>query len=250
MSKKVSLFLVFGLALSFSTLLVYSVEAQHTADGQGFPIAGPLNFVSPSNSTYGSGSVFLNVTSKYLLAPDQASFTYSLDGAEKAALPIEATFFPIEVVRTYANGTTEKGISIFSYYILLGSTWLPGLSDGSHTITVFAEYYANGRVGYDSCAVCFTIAGNSSSSGAVEDNAQNSRSVDEGAHAVVNEEIPSGAPFSESALEHESKDSAEASQGIIQGVAFSVGFAFVFAAAVVVCMKKRKYSNGTCEFPV
>ncbi len=238
MSKNVTVFLLFGLALVCTTNGIYSVGAQHTQDGQGFPLAGPLNISSPSNSTYSSRMLFLNVTSKFLLTPNFASFSYSLDGAENVTLPIEGTLFPIEVTRTYANGTTEKGISIFSYYILSGRACLPKLSDGSHSITVFAEYHANDRVGFDACTVYFTVVENSSSVTAFGDNFQNA--VYDNRSAGVDEDIPSSTSSAQSSLEPETTNLVEPPLGAIQIVAVSVVLAFGIAIVSVVCLKKRK----------
>ncbi len=238
MSKNKTVFLLFAFALVCSTAGIYSVEAQHTQDGQGFPLAGPLNISSPSNSTYSPGMLFLNVTSKFLLTPNFASFSYSLDGAENVTLPIEGTLFPIEVTRTYANGTTEKGISIFSYYILTGYADLPRLSDGSYSITVFAEYHANDRIGFDACTVCFTVGENSSSVTAFGDNSQNA--VYDNRSTGVDEDIPSSTSSAHSSLEPETTDLVEPPLGAIKIVAVSVVLTFGIAIVSVVCLKKRK----------
>ncbi len=238
MGKNITVFLLFGLILVCTTNGIYSVEAQHTQDGQGFPLAGPLNISSPSNSTYSSRMLFLKVTSKFLLTPNFASFSYSLDGAENVTLPVEGTLFPIEVIRTYANGTTEKGISIFSYHILTGYADLTRLSDGSHNITVFAEYHANDWIGFDDSTVCFTVAENSSSPTAITDNFQNS--VYDNGSAVVNENFPSSAPSAQSSLESETTDLVEPPLGAIKIVVVSVVLTFGIAIVSVVCLKKRK----------
>jgi hypothetical protein len=124
-------------ALSSLMVGVRAVEAQ--LDGQGFPPASPITILSPSNTTYNSSLLTLNVTIKFLLKPNLAAFSYSIDGGNNATSPIEATFVPIETLRTCANGTTETGISVFSYYILNGVVALPELSEEAHVIAVFAE---------------------------------------------------------------------------------------------------------------
>lgn len=139
------------------TIGVQTVEAQYTADGQGFPLASPISILSPSNTTYSSSSLTLMVTSKFLLDSKYATLSYSVDGKENASMPVSATFFPIETLITYANGTTKKGISIFSYYIITGHIALPELPEGSHNITVYARYQANNIVGLDSSTVYFTV---------------------------------------------------------------------------------------------
>mgnify|MGYP005847732347 CR=1 FL=1 len=161
MKRVIALTVVFAVALFPAYLVsgVRVVEAQFTQDGRGFPLASPITILSPSNTTYNSSLLALNVTGKFLLEPNLVAFSYSIDGGNNATLPIEATFVPIEALRTYANGTTETGISVLSYYRLSGVVALPELSEGAHNITVFAEYQANNVIGLDACTVHFTIGG-------------------------------------------------------------------------------------------
>jgi hypothetical protein len=85
---------------------------------------------------------------------------YSVDGKDNVTIPVSATFVPIEITRTYENGTTENGISIFSYYVITGCVALPELPEGLHEITVYGEYEhvsgSNFNV-FDTSTVYFTI---------------------------------------------------------------------------------------------
>ena len=65
---------------------------------------------------------------------------YSGDGKDNATIPIKVTFAPIEATSTYPNGTTTTVTSIFSPYIINGCVALPELAEGSHSLTVYANY--------------------------------------------------------------------------------------------------------------
>ncbi len=158
MRKTISLLAVFVLGLLTSLLVgVQTVKAQYTPDGQGFPVVSPISILSPSNSTYSSNLLTLNITAKILLDPSNAKMVYSIDGKNNATLPIEATFVPIEAEIVYANGTTTTGTSIFSPYVITGCVALPELPEGPHNITVYAKYQFNNVIGLDNSTVYFTI---------------------------------------------------------------------------------------------
>ncbi len=140
---------------------VQIVKAQYTPDGQGFPLASPINITSPTNSTYNSLPL-LEITFRYALAVSKTSMTvvYSIDGKDNATLPVTATFVPIESTRTYANGTTAKAISIWSYYVITGYVNLPELPEGSHNIAVYGKYEYTGESVFtvlDNRTVHFTV---------------------------------------------------------------------------------------------
>jgi hypothetical protein len=159
--KKTIILLVIFLLVSSALFLsgIKNVGAQHTSDGQGFPLASPLTIASPSNSTYSSNSpIMLNVTTKILFSPNAVNITYSLDGANTTVLPFDATFVPIEATITYANGTITTGPSMFSPYIIVGSITLPQLPIGIHTLTIYAEYNIANIVAYDSKTVSFSVS--------------------------------------------------------------------------------------------
>jgi hypothetical protein len=163
MQRAIILCVVFVLGLLASSLVgVQTVKAQHTPDGKGFPLASPISITSPSNITYNSNFLALNITFRLMLNLDRTNITvvYSVDGKDNDTMSVEAAFVPIEAERTYANGTTEKVISIFSYYVITGCAALPELLKGAHSITVYGKYeYADGSLFtvLDNSTVYFTI---------------------------------------------------------------------------------------------
>ena len=149
-----SLFGVAALVLAGARVVL----AQYTSDGEPFPISSPLHIVSPSNCTYSSDSLTLDVVVKSLLDSKNINLSYSLDGKDNVTLPLSATKEPVEVTRTYANGTVDIVTSSpFVPYTVTGEAALEGLSEGTHNITVYAEYIANNVVGLDDSTVWFTI---------------------------------------------------------------------------------------------
>jgi len=163
MGKTIILLAVFVLGLLTSLLVgIQTVKAQYTPDGQGFPLVSPINITSPSNSTYGSKLLTLNLTTKTLFDPSKANIPMvcSIDGKNNATILIESTFVPIEAEITYANGTTTTGISIQSYYLITGWVTLPEMPEGSHSITVYGKYEFPGsyhNIGLDNMTVYFTV---------------------------------------------------------------------------------------------
>jgi len=149
--------------LAASLVEFQPVQAQYADDGRPFPLASPIEITSPSNSTYDSGLLMLEVSFKLMLDVEKTNITvlYSLDGKENTTVPVSATIFPVETTITYANGSTQTGISsIFSYYIVKASAALPELSEGFHSVSVFGRYEHVGGTFYnvhDSSSVCFTI---------------------------------------------------------------------------------------------
>lgn len=145
---------------------VQTVTAPYTSDGQYFPLASPISITSPSNSTYSSGLLTLNVTVKTFLNPNTSNVTlvYSIDGKTNTTIRTESTPVPIEVETTDANGTKTTGVSIQSYYLITGWATLPEMPEGSHSITVYGKYEFPGsyhNIGLDNSTVYFTISTNS-----------------------------------------------------------------------------------------
>jgi hypothetical protein len=163
MGKTIILLAVFVLGLLTSLLVgIQTVKAQYTADGQAFILVSPINIVSPSNSTYSSRLLVLNVTVKTLFNPNTSNVTlvYCSDGKTNTTIRTESTPVPIEAEITYANGTKTTGVSIQSYYLISGWATLPELPEGSHSITVYGKYALSGsyhNVGLDNRTVYFTV---------------------------------------------------------------------------------------------
>ena len=106
-----------------------STSTSSTIPGE---FAGPLgNFgiTSPSNSTYSTNQVTLSVTGQVIYGSNvELLMNYSLDGQETLPLPV--------VVQALTGNPFAVAFT--------GSVTLPNLSDGSHSITVFADLEANG----------------------------------------------------------------------------------------------------------
>ncbi len=145
-------FITFSVLAVLAAALLVGVQvvaAQHTADGNGFPLVSPLNITSPVDGATCSRLVTLNVTFKFLLSVDCANLTYSVDGGNETPIPLTAEPQDIMATITYSNGTTATAPAVFAPVTIVGSVALPELSTGAHTITVSATYHANNVVGLD-----------------------------------------------------------------------------------------------------
>jgi len=131
--------------------------AQFTEDGKPFIVASPINILSPSNITYNSSLLILNVTFKLLLGVNCVELCYSIDGKDNITITPTATRQLLEATITYKNGTTVKGNATFVPYIISGWAALPNLAEGSHKITVYTRYNANNIIGLDNGTSYFTI---------------------------------------------------------------------------------------------
>jgi hypothetical protein len=125
---------------------VQAVKAQYTSDGRGCPLLGNVHITSPSNITYVSNLLTLNVTVQSLFGPSDYRFVmvYSIDGENNVTIPLTTTFMPINATITYANGTTTTRISIMSPYVTTGWVALSELPEGQHELTVYANYERTG----------------------------------------------------------------------------------------------------------
>ena len=159
--------LVLGMLTSLLTG-VETVGAAVTPDGEDCPLVGGICITSPTNITYTSNLLTLNVTVHALTPPFIYSYVmvYSVDGGDNATIPLVTTHEPVEATRTYPNGTTiTVNATLFVPYKIAGCVALPELSEGSHSVTVYARYervnYTNGNwppLILDSSTVCFTIS--------------------------------------------------------------------------------------------
>ena len=152
------------LLVCFLSLVLFSlttesqiVKAQFTEDDRPFIPASPINILSPSNITYNSSLLILNVTFKLLLGVNCVELCYSIDGHDNITITPTATRQLIEATITYKNGTTVKGNATFVPYIINGWAALPKLAEGSHKITVYTRYNANNIIGLDNSTSYFTI---------------------------------------------------------------------------------------------
>ena len=152
--------IVSALTLIVALLISVVVGVQTVkADSQtGSPFFSGINIISPSNSTYSSSLLTLNVSVTTLGGSNiKISMNYSLDGTYNQTIPVTIQ---------YPTGNS------FMMALHTGLADLPALPEGSHNITVYVEYeYPNnnrfvtpfpGTITqfYDS-TVYFTISANS-----------------------------------------------------------------------------------------
>ena len=154
--KRIALVLTLILALLIS--LVAGVQTVKADSQTVSPFFSGINIISPSNSTYSSSLLTLNVSVTTLGGSNlKISMNYSLDGTYNQTIPVTIQ---------YPTGNS------FMLALHTGLANLPALPEGSHNITVYVEYeYPNnnkfvtpfpGTVTqfYDS-VVYFTISANS-----------------------------------------------------------------------------------------
>ena len=94
-----------------------------------------LKIISPSNTTYNSNSLLLNVTIHRQFKPTEydSRILYSLNGEANVTVPSSATFFDM---------TTPESIwtALMSYTLISGTASLQNLSEGYYFLTVFGVY--------------------------------------------------------------------------------------------------------------
>ncbi len=109
-----------------------TVKAQ-SADTESY--SSSLKILSPSNTTYNSNSLLLNVTIHRQFKPTEynSRIMYSLNGEANVSVPSTSTFFDL---------TTPGSIwsALASYTLISGTTTLQNLSEGHHFLTVFGIY--------------------------------------------------------------------------------------------------------------
>ena len=122
-----------GLLLLVPFLIeVQTVEAQTAATESQY---SNLKVNSPSNTTYNSNSLLLNVTIHRQFKPSEydSRIMYSLNGEANVTVPSTETFFDM---------TTPESIwtSLMSYTLISGTATLQNLSEGYYSLTVFGVY--------------------------------------------------------------------------------------------------------------
>jgi hypothetical protein len=103
------------------------------------PYSYGINISSPTNTTYNSNSLLLNVTVRRPVSPNDYEFKiiYSLNGDANVTLPSTATFY---------DKSTPDNIQSFlaSYTLAKGVASLSNLSEGSYYLTVYGIYEHRG----------------------------------------------------------------------------------------------------------
>lgn len=164
LGKSFALILVALFLISLITVSIPLIKAQTRFSLLAKPIQEDaysygINIGSPANITYSSNSIFLNVTIKRPVSPNDYDFTimYTLNGEANVTVPSTETFFDM---------TTPDSIwsALMSYTSISGTAHLQNLSEGYHFLTVFGVYErARGistkypAVMYDIQTVYFTI---------------------------------------------------------------------------------------------
>ncbi len=138
--RKTSL-IVLALILCLLTFNLKNCFAQTIPEESGSSLMRTLEVASPINSAYYVGSVTLNASiCSVANSVYSCTILYSLDGKANVSLHLSSKFIPVECTRTYANGTTEKAASMFSYYRYNGIKVLSGLIQGNHTLEVYGIF--------------------------------------------------------------------------------------------------------------
>jgi len=139
--KNKALAVVFVLPLLFS--LAAGVLVVKASSQTNYPLASGIGITSPSNRTYTSSLLTLNVSVTALVASNiRISMIYSLDGMNNNTIPL--------ITHSRENSFQAR---------ITGSVTLPTLSYGSHNLTVFAEHTINNELAhFDNHTVYFTIS--------------------------------------------------------------------------------------------
>jgi hypothetical protein len=113
-----------------------SSPAQHMEDE---PYSYGINVISPTNTTYNSNSLLLNVTIRRPVSPNDYEFKimYSLNGDANVTVPSTATFYDKSIPVSIQS-------FLLSYTLAKGVAFLSNLSEGSHYLTVYGIYLHKG----------------------------------------------------------------------------------------------------------
>ncbi|MGD6805891.1 MAG: hypothetical protein ACQCN4_02910 [Candidatus Bathyarchaeia archaeon] len=120
------------------------VKAQQTPNGQPFIAASPITVTSPTNITYESNILTLNITAKILYGTS-VNMTYIIDGKDNVTVPV--------TIINAAQANLDPNYP--SNFIAM--TTMPELSQGTHSITVYANYQFGSITGLDNKTIDFTI---------------------------------------------------------------------------------------------
>ncbi len=123
--------LVVGL---FTSMLVevQTANAQYTQNGAGCPLVGGIGITSPSNTTYSSNLLTLNINIESIFDDSIYRYVlvYCIDEKNNVTIPSTCLSFDLP------NGDTGP----FTIVRCVGCVGLPQLDDGSHSLTVYARY--------------------------------------------------------------------------------------------------------------
>jgi hypothetical protein len=147
--KKKALALIIFFALMFSLFSGAKAVQSDYGEFEGLPYTPPIvTLLSPSsNESYTVSDVPLNVTvqirsSIFHNVERVRWLNYSLDGA-----PV----IPLTLIEPSMNDISQLPYPVY------GNDMLTGLSDGSHSLTIFGETFVSGLNGYFNETVLFTV---------------------------------------------------------------------------------------------
>jgi hypothetical protein len=122
-------------AFLIGSLLLVSFPAEAQTQSVEDKWSNGIWILSPTNTTYTSNTLLLNVTAKRSFSPNyyNSQLKYSLNGAENVTIPTADTFVDRSI-----PGTTFSYLA--SYTLINGKIALPKLPEGTYSITVFGEY--------------------------------------------------------------------------------------------------------------
>jgi hypothetical protein len=157
MKRQISTAIIIS-ALLFSLFASFNFAIADITDIEGGPIAIGPYIVSPTNITYSSEPMALNVSFHAAIYGNMNyTMSYSLDGSKNETLPLTLHYFGFDQQdKNYIDGLVS----------------LPKLSETSHRITIYLKLEMYGNVNnqsydhiyHDSQTVVFTIMGSALSS--------------------------------------------------------------------------------------
>ena len=143
----------------------FTINAANVYPVRSLDVVYPTEILSPTNSTYTSRNLILNVTAQVLFEHSTISILlmYGLDGKSDVSMPMQEVNEVRLVNLTYYNRTTAivQGEPPFVPDRIAGAVVLPELAEGIHNLTVYAKYECfNGAadfVGSDNKTVFFAV---------------------------------------------------------------------------------------------
>lgn len=183
LKKRLSLNILFIGCLLISLCVLQPVQSQYTVDGEDFTLVSPIRIKSPSNTTYTTNQVNLDVTVKTFVTCSMNNMTliYSLDMKDNVTIPLTPdSVFDVKDITVYDDGRgLILGFGPGGFYdryfldaedfvdadgrevinLIIDTVNLENLQKGSHSLTVYGIYttHQSQKIGYDKQTIYFTI---------------------------------------------------------------------------------------------
>jgi|GEM_PF-1293890 len=183
LKKKLSRNCLFMGCLLISLCVLQPIQAQYTVNGEDFTLVSPIRINSPSNVTYTTNQVHLNVTVKTFVNCHTNNMTliYSLDKKDNVTIPLTVdnivdvkdiiidddgrglifgggpTGLYVRYVVDTEDFVDDDGREVIN--LIIGVVNLENLQKGSHSLTVYGIYstHQSQEIGYDKQTIYFTI---------------------------------------------------------------------------------------------